>query len=431
MSTPFATNPGLVASQAASRQFPPRRTSLFGGGGGASTEPSPAVQEPFGGNLARDPFLTQMLSQDRPTNQRVLPQRPLMQDVGRDPFMTAAGQAQGQAWDFKANLRSEIQQGSKAIRRLLGPGDPDRTVLSRNILVAAPFLIFVWVLSMWCHLRHYSPEACVGLTIVLAVGSVSLLLQGYTGKSNSSVPLLPLGCLCLLAVSGGLFFGLQGWDYHWRQIWWSHTGSTSVARTASTPASSQLDAALIDFWESEATFLRRNDTSVDPTRGAGYKDQHFYCVAPIMSPQTAGTAMGLVNFWAIGVDCCQTLGSFTCDASRDVAGGYGMVMLDGGMPCPGCNVDQFQLAVKKAEAEHKLVSAQGALFLRWTDKPREMRLHMLLLGLHYMWLSIVCGSLILVTLSGFAWYYGIGTQRSAESEGSLHDNARLQSEVVK
>ncbi|CAE8678140.1 unnamed protein product [Polarella glacialis] len=287
MSTPFATNPGLVASQAASRQFPPRRTSLFGGGGGASTEPSPAVQEPFGGNLARDPFLTQMLSQDRPTNQRVLPQRPLMQDVGRDPFMTAAGQAQGQAWDFKANLRSEIQQGSKAIRRLLGPGDPDRTVLSRNILVAAPFLIFVWVLSMWCHLRHYSPEACVGLTIVLAVGSVSLLLQGYTGKSNSSVPLLPLGCLCLLAVSGGLFFGLQGWDYHWRQIWWSHTGSTSVARTASTPASSQLDAALIDFWESEATFLRRNDTSVDPTRGAGYKDEHFYCVAPIMSPQTA------------------------------------------------------------------------------------------------------------------------------------------------
>jgi hypothetical protein len=67
-----------------------------------------------------------------------------------------------------------------------------------------------------------------------------------------------------------------------------------------------------------------------------------------MSPTTVGE-LALVNYWAIGTNCCRPLGSFTCDGSRDPGAGYGVVILKS-------DTRHFGQAVQKALEGQSLMS---------------------------------------------------------------------------
>jgi uncharacterized membrane protein len=219
------------------------------------------------------------------------------------------------------------------------------------------------MLMVWTFLQHYSWSACVlltGLLIAMCVAMLALVSGGV--RHCGPVSLLPLGLLCLSAALLGTVFGGELWLKGWRQYWWLQTGRHVDGTSAATPAASRGDAAVLGFWDQD-NGRTINGTLVDHLKSAGFKDLHYYCVAPLISADLAGAANTMVNYWAVGTDCCQQLGSFTCDASRDPQGGYGIVML----PCthPDCHAEEFAKAVKKAEHEHGLLSAEGARFVRW------------------------------------------------------------------
>lgn len=285
--------------------------------------------------------------------------------------------------------------------RVLGPGDASRKAVARKIFVFAPWMVFLWVFFLWVVLQHVSFLGCICLTGLLTMAFWAMILVWHTGKRWGPVSFLSLGLLCLVATGAGMAAGLIGWQHYWRQYWWIHTGHDFSGTRADTPAGSRMDAAVLHF-------SREAGDAVDNVRSAGYKDDHFYCVAPILSPETAGSAHAIVNYWAVGMDCCQQTGSFTCDDSRDYRAEQAVVMLKEGFPCPGCDRERFKKAVIKAEAVHGLVSAPGALYVRWVQAPAQVSSALLQTGLEAALLSAAVSFIGFWLLGGAVWYYGLG-----------------------
>eukprot|EP00930_Biecheleria_cincta_P068836 TRINITY_DN56662_c0_g1_i1.p1 TRINITY_DN56662_c0_g1~~TRINITY_DN56662_c0_g1_i1.p1 ORF type:complete len:445 (-),score=67.75 TRINITY_DN56662_c0_g1_i1:33-1367(-) len=338
---------------------------------------------------------------------------PLSLDLEQDPFMTknAKGLLPKQEVQSPSRveelgheveaIKEKVKHWSESAYAMLGPGDRDRKNSARSILVVIPVLIFVWELLIWMMVQHISTNACWLITMTLAITSSCAVMLWYLGIRWGSVSLLALGSLCLVAVILGTCLGRQGWSNSWQEFWWMNIGQQLIESTAATPASARSDAASLSFHNDSTT-------SVDASRAAGFKDTDLFCVAPIMSPETAGAEFGRVNFWAVGINCCTKYGVFTCDNSREPGGAYGIVQLQGGYPCPSCNNDKFRKAVSKAEAMYGLVSAPDALFVRWVESPGRAKLICGLWAVGYLVLCIFLGSIFLQGLGFIAWYYGIG-----------------------
>mmetsp|Transcript_160839 Transcript_160839/g.516226 ORF Transcript_160839/g.516226 Transcript_160839/m.516226 type:complete len:528 (-) Transcript_160839:198-1781(-) len=337
-------------------------------------------------------------------------------DMRQDPFITY-GETNQPSGDGETHV-SRRQQLTEAVsiahktfdeslHNLLGPGDPDREIKTRTMIVLGPWLLFMWILMLWLVLIHYSRPATVVLTCLVGLASLGMLFVWYQGRRGGPVSLLVAGLLGLAAVGGGVFAGQNGYSTFWRQYWWTQTGFRGGITTASTPAMARTDFAVLTFWDDKAG-TTYNQTRVDPMRAAGYKDTDFYCVAPILSPDIAGASLLRVNYWAVGINCCQRAGRFTCDDSREWNAGYGVVMLDGGYPCPDCNTEQFRKAVIKAEAMHGLVSASGAKFVRFVKDPSSIETGMLLHCIGFVLLCALLGGMAFGAAGWLAWYYGFG-----------------------
>eukprot|EP00931_Biecheleriopsis_adriatica_P021968 TRINITY_DN14228_c0_g1_i1.p1 TRINITY_DN14228_c0_g1~~TRINITY_DN14228_c0_g1_i1.p1 ORF type:complete len:476 (+),score=81.83 TRINITY_DN14228_c0_g1_i1:143-1570(+) len=377
------------------------------------------------------PPASEQQSPTRPASQVVLdnpdvPPGPF--NLGQDPFMTQ-GAARGGAEGAQAARDDVDAQGvaqAAAARELLeqappqqlpqkhwkesmfaalGPGDQDRQPKARSILLTVPILMFMWEIIVFTLLQHISSNACWLMTSILVVISGAAIAMWTLGIRWGPVSLLALGGLCLLAVSMGAYLGGQGWELYWRGFWWVNIGQQNMPTTASTPAGARNDAATLSFRDAVGT---TNHTSVDVARSAGFKATDLYCVAPILSPETAGSEFPRVNYWAVGINCCAKLGFFNCDASRQTTGGYGVVQLGGGMPCPSCNTDHFRLAIAKAEAEYGLVSAPGALLVRWVSSTSNAKLESALWAIGFSVIALILGSFFLYFVGWLAWYYGLG-----------------------
>lgn len=364
-------------------------------------------------SLVRDPFLTRSYgaadaSQEPLKTQKQLPPRPRNEEnVAADPFLTGHRIEGG---SIKARRR--LRDSWKAFQRLLGPGDPARRKQDLYILVLGPFLSFSVVFVAWLLLQPFSFSVCLLLTVSMVCASLVCFFAGYQRRKLFTTPvaLVPLGLMCLLALSLGTVSASIGWNLFWEQAWWSYSGNIAKRTSALTPALETLDAATVSFWSNETAHVTMNQTSVDSSRSSGYKNGNFYCVAPILSPDQEGSDLALVNYWAVGINCCQPSGSFTCDGARLPSAGIGIVMLNGGFPCPTCNNEYFQLAVRKAEAEHNLVSSPNAVFVRWTDNSRLLRFQQLMKGLMFLIISLVSAGIVFFLVGGYIWHHGIGSQ---------------------
>jgi len=282
-----------------------------------------------------------------------------------------------------------------------GDGDEDRNHQDGLILVMWPWIVFILVLLLWLILRHFSMMATIILTLLVLGWCFLMLLAWGLGRRTGRIPLITLYSLCLLAAIAGIMMAMVGWEWHWRQYWWMQTGQRFSNSTADSPALSRLDAAVVGFEAGSAT-------SVDFERSAGYKDGHIYCAAPVLDPLTISSGPILVNYWAVGVDCCQDVGSFTCDDARLSADASAVVMVDKGFPCPTCNVPEFVAAVRKAESTHNLASANEALYIRWAQDPNRMQRSFLKESMTFVVIVAIIAFFVFLLLGAFAWYYGIG-----------------------
>jgi len=396
---------------------------------------TPPREGPTGHCVRNDPFLyNSQVATRTPSNKRYAGSEQLPVDF--DPFLVAAqppGHAQGPRLQPQAR-GSCFRRANEAIYDTLldyADADPCRTTYSFRILVLLPWVIFVYMSILWMVFRHYSFYLAELTTAVVATASLSLILLWHMGRRRSRVPLLPLGMLCFLATLAGIAAGNWGWQQYFRQYFWFKIGSQPHATSAMTPAIIRADAGIIRFFNSptvtgygvNVTFAANAthsyaNSNVDPERGAGYHDGDTYCVAPVLNSVLAEAALKRVNYWAVGINCCSALGSFYCDDSRKHGGKYGMVLVDHGFPCPGCNKAQFKEAIRMAEAAHGLVSAPGALYVRWVQSPAGFKKELVLRGVMWIGLFMLFGLICCAFLGSIAWFYGFG-QRSSPTEHLL------------
>jgi len=192
--------------------------------------------------------------------------------------------------------------------------------------------------------------------------------MGVTTHKESKTPLFPLGCLIVIAVIMAMTIGAHGWNASWRQWWWMHTGH-SLGTSAGLAATARDDASVLSF---DNVKNGSQWTSVGASRAAGFRKGDIYCAAPILNPTLALGNIMRVEYWAIGINCCDDFGSFTCDASRETTGSVGVVMKGGGMPGFSDHADEFRLAALKACGVNNMVSAPGALYVRFVSEPKTI-----------------------------------------------------------
>lgn len=274
-------------------------------------------------------------------------------------------------WNCSALLYG-IQRAPGAIIKawydILGEPADGRTKNDMAMLIAIPCIVFLLLTWLGWILRHFNSAVLfflAGIAFCMALGSIVL---GTTTHKHSKKPLFALGCLVLLSVIMALTVCENGWNECWRQWWWMHTGN-KVGASASTPAQARSDASVIAF---DTAKQGTAWTSVDAGRAAGYRKGDIYCAAPILDPNITLGDIIRVEFWAIGINCCNDFGSFTCDAAREISGSIGVVMKGDGMPCAGCHANEFRLAALKAAGMNRMVSAPGAMYVRYVSNAKKI-----------------------------------------------------------
>jgi hypothetical protein len=242
--------------------------------------------------------------------------------------------------------------------------------------ILQPWLVFLFFFISWLVLRHFNPVVNMIITALFAIACLCRITMWFlSGRQLGTLNRANMAAMFLLALIAAVCIASMLWVHGVRQYWWWLTGVTyqdMPYNGATTPAIARSDAAWLRFQDGSLSYP---PSLVDTSRSAGYRDGDIYCAAPILSTEAleANSPLTLVQYWAIGVDCCQGTGSFTCDASRKSTGMYGMVLVDGEMSCSGCSHERFASAVSKAEALHNLVSADGALFVKWVQSPTTIR----------------------------------------------------------
>lgn len=238
---------------------------------------------------------------------------------------------------------------------MLGEPAPGYKKTWNAFFMMIPFAIMMVCILLGWILKHFNVMIWILLVAVTLLVSLGMLVMGVTTHKKSKIPWAGLAMLMILAVIGGIIAVSIGWNDSWRQWWWMHTG-TATGGTAGKPAAAASDAAFFNF---------AKNASVDATRAAGFRNGDIYCAAPILDADVALGDVVRVDYWAIGINCCDDFGSFTCDAARTNYGGSGVVMKGGGMPCFDCHTDKFRMAAAKASGVNNMVPAPGALYVRY------------------------------------------------------------------
>lgn len=164
------------------------------------------------------------------------------------------------------------------------------------------------------------------------------------------------------------------------------------------------------------TILFKNGTMLDDSKTIGLRLYgRTYCVAPISTKQAASTqpeagAPGpAVQFWAVGLDCCEKRGSFNCDdaGDADAKGGIALYAPDDGEEAfmrqifaPRIFRKGYARAIEGAVALYGLQSASPPVLVRWAKEPGTL-LQGWLIASVLVWLisTVIYGGLILLL-----WY---------------------------
>mmetsp|Transcript_80272 Transcript_80272/g.186413 ORF Transcript_80272/g.186413 Transcript_80272/m.186413 type:complete len:286 (-) Transcript_80272:78-935(-) len=195
---------------------------------------------------------------------------------------------------------------------------------------------------------------------------VQLLLAAETADlRHPSAPWLFV--VWLVTAIAALLVGGRNYHASFAPYLTANTGQRYVQVPAVAPASAYADAGVLSFEEGAA---------VDDTRSIGLRlFGRTYCAAPILDPQNPPEK---VQFWAVGLDCCSSRGSFTCDNVGDLGVRGGVVLhgpeegyeaLTRRVFAPRIFHEGYVRAIEASSLLFQLPSSESPVLLRWTADP--------------------------------------------------------------
>eukprot|EP00916_Digyalum_oweni_P012606 GHVL01020819.1.p1 GENE.GHVL01020819.1~~GHVL01020819.1.p1 ORF type:complete len:315 (+),score=38.23 GHVL01020819.1:164-1108(+) len=229
----------------------------------------------------------------------------------------------------------------------------DKTEAIATAFLPVIVFLLIQMLFLFCYFTVYP---LVWFLILLLI-----LFSIYVMIISRDIGIKSIGLLILLSILISSFIGLWVWtDFTSTYLKLSQGGSyTNVLPTE--PSERFSDAAKLVF---------NNSARIDSARAVGYRAGKMYCAAPIMD----STDMTKVQFWAVGMDCCDESGSFNCDSAAD-ANSYSGVVITSSMLHnrsfldDSTNYDLYRKTIQKSEASNDLLSSSHPTLVRWVKNP--------------------------------------------------------------
>mmetsp|Transcript_131132 Transcript_131132/g.407862 ORF Transcript_131132/g.407862 Transcript_131132/m.407862 type:complete len:296 (-) Transcript_131132:15-902(-) len=218
--------------------------------------------------------------------------------------------------------------------------------------LAPYFLVFLLLILLYTYTFIAVPSLCVVLSVFFGLAGCSLFALRMRG------PLfLPLAACTVASVITGTFFGLYTYDKFavFPKFYANSRLYTNVV--PSQPSAAVSDAGKIVF---------TSESFVDASRSAGYLTEggYTYCAAPVRDT----SKFVQVEYWAVGLGCCDDTGKFWCDSASDGAAHAGITVFDNNGFFDKSNYDEYLQAKEKAEASFRLISAREPMFVRWVTE---------------------------------------------------------------
>mmetsp|Transcript_20802 Transcript_20802/g.44431 ORF Transcript_20802/g.44431 Transcript_20802/m.44431 type:complete len:408 (+) Transcript_20802:65-1288(+) len=226
-------------------------------------------------------------------------------------------------------------------------------------LVLVPWLLMVVVLLSFLHggaYGYYGSLVVIGAILLPLI----LLYIRYTYQQDRWTEVV-LGILCLIASVIGLSVGSYA---VLRSLSEYHRLSQGASYNNVLPdetGAGKLDATAITF--TDWTF-------VDTSKSFGYVDIQQeaatkYCIAPISD---GSSIQQRIQFWAVGVNCCQARSGFSCFANGQPSAHAGLVLPQDSHQSAG-----FKVAVRGALAAYDLTAGDNYLLVEWHEDPVAYR----------------------------------------------------------
>lgn len=312
-------------------------------------------------------------------------------DVSNDPFMTHTAQTQAAQRPGHGATRSGdafmTQSQGRAGRTF---AKDNRTFRDLAMMVLGPLLCFIMVQAVFLFAHHNLYTSKWAVLCFFAVFSGALIVGGMMSRQAA---FLVLGSLMLSCTIGGLVIGTFGWDSYQRQVDWMSVGREYTNISGRSPGAAKSDAAVLRF----SGGGNHQGAVVDGTRSIGFVDNDLYCVAPILDISQVNVQVPRVEYWAVGLNCCNRRGGFSCDDANTLNARSAVVAPKSAPPCPGCSREIFEKAIEQAESVHSVVSTPGHLLVRFVNDPVELKDSLR----HKSWLLISISSVCVLLLSLF------------------------------
>mmetsp|Transcript_13199 Transcript_13199/g.31014 ORF Transcript_13199/g.31014 Transcript_13199/m.31014 type:complete len:307 (-) Transcript_13199:61-981(-) len=212
-----------------------------------------------------------------------------------------------------------------------------------------PCAMYLFLSAMYTWTFIAIPSICILLTVVFALASAVLFLM-----RNRGALFFPLSVGCVLATGLGTFVGIYTSDKYavFPRFYANSRLYTNVV--PSQPSAAVSDAGKIVF---------TSESFVDRSKSVSFvtEDWYTYCAAPVRD----NSGVPQVEFWAVGIGCCN-VGQFWCDSAGEAEAHAGIVVFDNVGIFGDSRRDYYRKAHKKAEATFRLFSVSEPTYVRWT-----------------------------------------------------------------
>lgn len=266
---------------------------------------------------------------------------------------------------------------AQSLVAVFGKGGPGETrTLDRNqkiLLYIVPCLFSLVLYVLFANVYHRAWH----VVLTLAVSAfITLIVVAYL---RSDIPFhFWLAAFSLFAVCTTTLVGVLSYHMVLSEYWLLYDSNTYTNILPSEPASGYADAGKLVF---------ADGTRVDATKALGYKDGDTYCVAPIVDDLEPA----LVEFWAVGRNCCGARGSFECDDAWDRKARSGVVAFGGR--------EKYSAAMRMAEAAYGIASAETPVLVHWVVEPEQIETKSWRIGISIMLVGLLIQQLLFAAIA--------------------------------